>query len=116
VQRREVPSGARPPQAEELRPEPQARGGRREDAGPDRLAAVPEEYDPADEGEVVAAVMPPSEVRPVAAGAVRQPKLVRETDRFFFTCRRSNEMAPSPRQWMNTSGLRFASTSSCVVA
>jgi hypothetical protein len=59
---------------------------------------VPEQHDPADEGELVAAVMPPSEVRPVAAGAVREPKPVRETDRFFFTSRRSTSTAPSPRQ------------------
>ena len=72
----------------------QAGGRGAEDADADRLGAVPEQHDPADEGEVVAAVMPPSEVRPVGGGAVREPKLVVEADRFFFTSRRSHSIAP----------------------
>src|SRR5262245_17859254 len=91
-------------QAEGLRTEAEARGRSRKDADADRLARVPEQHDPADEGEVVAAIMPPSEVRPVAAGAVRQPKVVRETDRFFFAPRRSTSTAPSPRQRTRRSG------------
>src|SRR5262249_35744675 len=91
------------------------RGGA-EDADADGLGAVPEEDDAASEGEVVAAIMPPSEVRPVGAGTGRQPKVVRERHDFFFTSRRWHSTAPSPRQRTQRSGLRSSSRSSCVVA
>ena len=61
------------------------RGGRRaEDADADRFATVPEHDYLAGVSEVVAAVMPPSEVRPVGSGAFREPKLVRERQVFFL--------------------------------
>jgi hypothetical protein len=78
VQRRQRRLRARVLQAEVVRAQRQAGGGGAEDADADRLISVPQQDDAACEGKVVAAVMPPSEVRPVGTGAVRQPEIVRE--------------------------------------
>ena len=65
-------------------PQRQGRCWCAEDDDPDRPFAVPEYDHAAGVGQVVAAIMPPSEVRPIAAGTVGEPEIVAEGDPFFF--------------------------------
>lgn len=69
--------------AEEVVPQLERDRRGNEDADADRIIAVPEENQLAGEAKVMAAVMPPSEVRPVGDGSVRQPKVVRAAEVFF---------------------------------
>ena len=89
VERTQMFGRARIGEPEEARAHGQRCGRRAEDHDADRLAGMPEQDDPPDEGEVVTAIMPPSEIRPIGSGAFRQPKLVREANAFFLTSRRS---------------------------
>lgn len=53
-------------------------GGRDKHTNADGFVTMPEQREEACHSEMVAAVMPPSEVRPVATGRGREPELVGE--------------------------------------
>src|SRR5262245_8483522 len=83
VPRTQSDFGARISQHEKARTQLQTSRRRAEDADADGFPVVPEQHDALHKAELVTAVMPPSEVRPVGSGAVREPKVVREANRFF---------------------------------
>ena len=126
---------SRPPSRESEEPRALRQRDRRrcEYADADRLVAVPQQRDAADEAEVMAPVMPPSEVRPVGTGAGGEPQLAGEADVFFFTWVAApaatsgtseqelrptvpTSMRPSSRHCTCTSGCKSSTMSSCVVA
>ena len=72
-------------QSKEFRARPETFGRRREDTDADRLVAMPEDRDPSDEADVMAAVMPASKVRPVAFRSGRKGDVAGKADDFFFT-------------------------------
>lgn len=74
-----------PPRSAEVpvsRPQRQRR--RHEHAHPHRLRAVPQQRHEPCQPDVVASIMPPSEVRPVALGRRADPQLLPERQHSFF--------------------------------
>lgn len=60
---------------------------RAEQADADGLVAMPQKSVKPGQGDLMAAVMPPSEVRPVATGRGADPEVGGEADRFFLRAR-----------------------------
>ncbi len=83
-QRGAVPA---PSMSEELVAQPERAGRRDEQADPDRLSVVPEQHPELHQADLVAAIMPPSEVRPVGLGGEAEPEFAMEGDggSFFYS-------------------------------
>lgn len=69
---------------EELVPRSKRAGRSNEQADPDRLIAMPKQYTELHQADLVAAIMPPSEVRPVGLGGEAEPEFAMEGDRGSF--------------------------------
>ena len=82
-QRGAVPA---PSMSEELVAQPERAGRRDEQTDPDRLCVVPEQHPELHQADLVAAIMPPSEVRPVGLGGETEPEFAMEGDggSFFY--------------------------------
>lgn len=80
-------------------PHRQALRWRIENANPDRFLFMPEQKDGANQSEAMAAVMPPSEVRPVGFGRGGDPHAVAERESFFLLeSDRGSSMKISPER------------------